>query len=49
MAGMLTVGLNYSGVKIGLDAAGIEVTPDLWDDLLVIEAGALEALNEGAK
>ncbi|MBU2867141.1 DUF1799 domain-containing protein [Pacificibacter marinus] len=49
MAGMVTVGLNYAGVKIGLDCAGIEITPELWDDLLVIETGAIEALNESLK
>lgn len=46
MAGMITIGLNYASAKAGLELAGIEVTPDLWDDILVIESGALPALNE---
>lgn len=46
MAGLLTIGLNYANAKAGLELAGIDVTPDLWDDILVIEAGALPALNE---
>lgn len=47
MAGIFTVGLNYANAKAGLELAEIPVTPDLWDDILVIEAGALSALNEG--
>lgn len=46
MAGLLTIGLNYASAKAGLELAGIDVTPELWDDILVIEAGALPALNE---
>jgi hypothetical protein len=46
MAGLVTIGLNYASAKAGLELAGIDVTPDLWDDILVIEAGAVPALNE---
>jgi hypothetical protein len=46
MAGLLTIGLNYASAKAGLELAGIDVTPELWDDILVIEAGAVPALNE---
>lgn len=34
-------GLDYSGVRAALDMAEIEVTPDLFAELQVIEAGAL--------
>jgi hypothetical protein len=47
MDGKITIGLNYAGAKAGLELAGIEVTPALWDDILVIEAGAVDALNKG--
>lgn len=34
-------GLDYTAAKAGFDLAGIEVTPDLWDEVRVIEAGAI--------
>ncbi|WP_407658938.1 DUF1799 domain-containing protein [Marivivens aquimaris] len=37
--------LDYSRVEAGLRLAGIEVTPDQWSDVQVIEAGATEALH----
>lgn len=40
------VGLDYSAARVGLDAAGIEVTPGLWSGLRVMEAAACAALNE---
>jgi Phage related hypothetical protein (DUF1799) len=40
------VGLDYGAVRAGLNAAGIEVTPDLWRGLRIMEAAALIALNE---
>lgn len=39
-------GLRYEGVEAGLRMAGIEVTPALWGQIRLIEAGAKEALNE---
>jgi hypothetical protein len=39
------LGLDYTAVRAGLDLAGIEVTPDLWSDVQIIEAGALAGLN----
>lgn len=45
MNGFAHIGLDYGGVKAGLDLAGITLTPGEWDDLRDIEAGALEALN----
>ncbi|ODR93682.1 hypothetical protein AUC70_11705 [Methyloceanibacter stevinii] len=43
--GLLFVGLDYQGVCAGLDAAGIELTPDLFAALQVMEGAAVEALN----
>ena len=41
------VGLDYPGVRAGLDMAGIAMTAKLWLDLQLIEAGALAAEGEG--
>lgn len=38
-------GLDYTGVRAGLDLAGITPSPALWADVQLIEAGALGALN----
>lgn len=38
-------GLDYAGVRAGLAAEGIEVTPDDWRALRAIEAGALEGFG----
>ena len=41
-------GLDYQGARAGLDLAGVPVTPDLWSDIKLIEAGAIAAgLEEG--
>lgn len=45
-AGLIFTGLDYAGADAGLTRAGIEVTPQIWADLRVIETGALAALNE---
>lgn len=39
-------GLDYVGARAALDALNIEVTPDLWSDVQVIEDGAMAALNK---
>ncbi len=44
--GMWTVGLDYGGVRVALDALCIPVTAALWGDLQLIESGALAALNK---
>lgn len=46
MGGVLAIGLDYDGVETGLRRAGIDVAPDRWAEIRVIEAGAVEALNE---
>ncbi|MCT4576888.1 DUF1799 domain-containing protein [Donghicola sp.] len=47
MGGVIHEGLDYSAAEAGLRMAGIEVTPDLWQAVRHIEAGAKEVLNEG--
>ena len=42
---LVTIGLDYQGVKAGLDLAGIAPSPELWADVQMIEAGALSVLN----
>lgn len=44
---VMTLGLDYAGVKAGLKLAGIKMKPDLWAQVQVIEQGARAALNEG--
>jgi hypothetical protein len=39
-------GLDYAGVRVDLENAGVEVTPALWSDIKLIEAGAIAAGNE---
>lgn len=39
-------GLDYAGVRAGLEAEQIELTPDLWADIRTMEAAAREAANE---
>jgi hypothetical protein len=41
------LGLDYSGVEAGLRLAGIMLSPEQWDDLRSIEAGAMKELNSG--
>lgn len=45
MAGLYAEGLDYQGVEAGLRMAGIEVTPELWAELRLIESGARDAKN----
>lgn len=46
-AKLIFVGLDYTAARHGLDLAGIGVSPDQWDDIRSIEAGAIEELNRG--
>lgn len=39
------IGLDYAGARAGLEAAGIEVTPELWHGLRIMEAAAAGARN----
>jgi hypothetical protein len=45
MGGVMVTGLDYAGARAGLDLAGIEVSPALWGDIQMIEAGVVGALN----
>jgi hypothetical protein len=45
---ILRTGLDYQGVRAGLEIAGVAVTPALWSDLQLIEAGAIAAGHEEA-
>lgn len=39
------LGLDYAAVQAGLELAGIVMTPDLWSEVQLIEAGACKGLN----
>jgi Phage related hypothetical protein (DUF1799) len=41
-------GLDYAGVRAGLDMAGIVMTPEAWAQLQAIERGARDAWNREA-
>jgi len=43
------LGLDYTAVRAGFDLAGLSITPLVWDQVRLIEAGALQALNGGAE
>ncbi|WP_439523264.1 DUF1799 domain-containing protein [Marivita sp.] len=38
-----TCGLEYGGVRDGLEMAGFEITPELWAQLQCVERGAIDA------
>jgi hypothetical protein len=42
-------GLDYARVRAGLAMAGIDVTPELFGQLRLLESGALEGLAKKAK
>lgn len=44
-ARVVWLGLDYTAARAGLDLAGIEMTPEVWDDVRAIEAGAIEEMN----
>ncbi|WPY96102.1 DUF1799 domain-containing protein [Limimaricola variabilis] len=46
LSAVVRTGLDYAGARAGLDLAGIEMTPALWADVQVIEAGAITAMRE---
>jgi hypothetical protein len=39
-------GLDYAGCRAALDALDVNVSPDLWSDVQMIEGGAIAALNK---
>lgn len=44
-AALIWLGLDYTAARAGLDLAGIDITPDLWTEVRIIESGATEELN----
>ena len=44
-----TLGLDYAGVRAGLEMGGTEVTAQLWRDLRVVEIGAVAEMNESGR
>ncbi len=44
--GVRVIGLDYQGARAGLELAGVDVTPDLWADLQLVESGAVAGLAE---
>ncbi len=47
--GMIALGLDYAAARVGLDLAGIDVSPGLWSNIQAIEFGAFAALNGGKR
>jgi hypothetical protein len=43
--GWIYLGLDYTAAQAGFALADITVSPDLWADVQMIEAGAVAALN----
>lgn len=44
--GVLWQGLDYGAVQAGLALAGLTLDPERWAEVRLIEAGAIEAMNE---
>lgn len=43
---MRVTGLDYAGLRVALEALETGITPELWSDMQLIEAGALGGLNK---
>jgi len=43
--GSRAVGLDYGAAEIGLKLAGIDVAPEVWTQVQLIEIGARAAMN----
>jgi hypothetical protein len=43
--GMVWIGLDYAGARVGIEQAGFTITPELWDGVRVMEVAARDALN----
>lgn len=39
------IGLDYAGARAGIEAAGIALTPEIWEGVRIMEAEARDALN----
>ena len=40
-----TLGLDYGTAKSGMELAGITISPEVWDQVRLIEVGACGAMN----
>lgn len=40
------IGLDYAGARAGLEMLGTEITTELWQGVMIVEAGAKAAWNE---
>jgi len=49
MTGIIRTGLDYAAVRAGLEAEGLAMSHEDWRALRLIEAGALDAMAEGAR
>lgn len=45
----MALGLDYQGVRAGLSQAGIDLSPETWSRVQVIEDAAARALNKRFK
>jgi len=39
------LGLDYGAARIGFELAGVEIAPDIWSEIQIVEAAACAALN----
>lgn len=46
---LIATGLDYQAARAGIEMTGTDITPDLWFDVRMIEAGAMGAMNEDGK
>ena len=44
---MIWLGLDYARAEAALRLSGKSVSPDIWDEVRLIEMGASEELNRG--
>lgn len=47
LGGAVWLGLDFAAARVGLDLAGLQVSPQVWTEMRLIEAGAQEELNRG--
>lgn len=45
---MQRTGLDYTAARAGLELAAVAMTPGIWTDIRIIEAGVLSAHADGA-
>lgn len=45
MGGQRVIGLDYNGLRAAGSFTGVPITPERFDEIRLIEAGALQAMN----